>query len=288
MRRIARLTEGTHLTAPARERCGPRTAEGTRELSERRAAIVTGGGTGIGRGILDALLSNEMDCLICGRREGPLRDAVAAQPNPTTVVTLVADVTVAADRELIVQTCLERFGRIDVLVNNAGVWNAAPLFDYTVELWRDVLSTDLESCFFLTQRTLEEMRVRQWGRVVNVASVYGSLAMNGSLYPDLPATARGPTRQPAYHAAKAGLINLTRDLAVAVAKWGITVNAVSPGMIRTDELSGGQEALLERATPMGRLGTPAEVASVVAFLASDEASFISGAEVVVDGGWSIW
>ena len=214
---------------------------------------------------------------------------------PGVVKSVTADVTTGDGREKIVAACLDHFGCVDVLVNNAGITGRAPLLDYNEEQWNEVLKTNLDACFFLTQRVLPHMRERTWGRIVNIASMYGSLARNsvfyGDLLPDETPGDRGPVRAPAYHAAKGGLLNLTRDLAVAVAKWGVTVNAVSPGPFRPMNNRSVDDESLRRvidATPLGRLGEPKEIGYAVRFLASDEAAFITGAELMVDGGWSIW
>jgi NAD(P)-dependent dehydrogenase (short-subunit alcohol dehydrogenase family) len=138
------------------------------------------------------------------------------------------------------------------------------------------------------------MRDADGGRIVNVSSIYGHLAMDGGLYDELlpQAGSEGPVRQPAYHASKGALATLTRELAVALAPWHITVNSVSPGMIHTPGsapfLTSGIEKSLERRTPSGRFGTPEEIAAAVIYLASDEAAFITGADVRIDGGFSIW
>src|SRR5262249_37799427 len=148
--------------------------------------------------------------------------------------------------------------------------------------------------FFMAQAVIPLMKDAGFGRIINIASVYGSLGLNASLYADLiPAEVEGgPTRNPAYHASKGALVNLTRDLAIPIARWGITVNAISPGMFITEQSEGivSDEVIasLSRMTPAGRFGEPREIGYAVRFLASDEASFITGANLVVDGGWSIW
>ena len=262
----------------------------------RRTAIVTGGGTGLGRATVEALAEAGMNCMIAGRRPEPLAATVEASVSlPGVVESVTADVDGDEGRERIVAACLDRFGRIDVLVNNAGITGWGPLLDYSEEEWRAVLTTNLDACFFLTQKVLPHMREHAWGRVVNIGSMYASLARNSAFYGDaLPTETpgdRGPVRAPAYHAAKGGLLNLTRDLAVAVAKWGVTVNTVSPGPFRPMENRPVAAETLRRvtdATPLGRLGEPEEIGYAVRFLASDEAGFITGAELMVDGGWSIW
>ncbi len=205
-----------------------------------------------------------------------------------------ADVSVTEDRERIVKETLNRFGRLDILVNNAGTSANAPLLDYTVSDWRRIMETNLEACFFLAQQAIPAMRDQGYGRIVNIASVYGSLGLNHAFYVDRfpPDEGRGPVRQPAYHSSKGGLLNLTRDLAIAVAPWGITVNAVSPGMFPSE---GSDKVLTPEiiaryvaCTPIARFGEPREIGYAVKFLASEDSSFITGAELRVDGGWSIW
>ena len=265
-------------------------------MSERRVAIITGAGTGLGRATAHVLLESGIDCVLTGRRREPLEEAAstAAVGGGAGILLLASDVALEHDRERIVQDSLDRFGRIDILVNNAGVSGQAPLLDYSLEEWRRIMATNVEACFFLAQRVLPAMRERRYGRIVNIASVYGSLGMNSSLYAGLiaPDEGRGPTRQPAYHSSKGALLNMTRDLAIAVAPWGVTVNSLSPGMFLTEQaeriVDESVIASLSAMTPVGRFGEPREIGYAVRFLASEEAAFITGAELVVDGGWSIW
>jgi NAD(P)-dependent dehydrogenase (short-subunit alcohol dehydrogenase family) len=261
--------------------------------TERRAAVVTGGGTWLGAAMVRSLVDTGCDCLIAGRRQTKLdevaRDCADAAGQ---VACCQADVCREPDRRRIVEACLDTFGSIDILVNNAATTHIAPLLDHPGDAWREVMATNLEAPFLLAQHAIEHMRARRWGRIVNVASIYGSLGMNNHFYPvRLPPTSdrdRGPIRAPAYHASKGGLLSLTRDLAVAVAPYGITVNAVSPGMVPPDDAPAEENRRQEEMTPMRRTGRPEEIAHAVRFLASDEASFITGIDLVVDGGWSAW
>jgi NAD(P)-dependent dehydrogenase (short-subunit alcohol dehydrogenase family) len=234
-------------------------------------------------------------CVLAGRREDAIRQAseeLAAGGAQAEAV--VADITVPADRARLVERCLSTFGRLDVLVNNAGIARQAPLLAATPEDWRAVMATNLEAMFFLAQAALPAMRDQRFGRIVNIGSVYGSLGMNAQLYAAmLPGdTPQGPVRQPSYHASKGGVLNLTRDLAVAVAPWGLTVNCISPGMFLTEQSEAVVDAeviaTLVRMTPAARMGDPLEIGHAVAFLASEEASFITGIDLKVDGGWSLW
>lgn len=260
-----------------------------------RVALVTGAGTGLGRATAEVLATKGYRCVVAGRREETIvgtSERLAA--NGATAEPVVADITDEDDRAKLVNRALDLFGRLDVLVNNAGTSHQAPLLAARPEDWRAVMATNLEAMFFLSQAVLPSMRERHFGRIVNIGSVYGSLAMNGDFYASrLPTdTPFGPTRQVAYHASKGGVVNLTRDLAVAVAPWGITVNCVSPGMFLTEQSDAVSDSRvveqLTKMTPLGRFGDPVEVGHAIAFLASDEASFITGVDLRVDGGWSLW
>jgi NAD(P)-dependent dehydrogenase (short-subunit alcohol dehydrogenase family) len=208
-----------------------------------------------------------------------------------------ADVTEAEGRKAVIDQTLDRWGSIDVLVNNAATSRWMPFLDYEEAAWDEVIATNLTAAFLLSKDVLAVMRDYGWGRIINIGSVYGRLALNNAFYRDrLPAISsndRGPVRASAYHASKGGLLTLTRELAVAAAGWGVTVNIVSPGMIRTETVADRTRGdagtnPLERMTPLGRYGDPEEVANVVRFVASDGASFMTGSELVVDGGWSLW
>jgi NAD(P)-dependent dehydrogenase (short-subunit alcohol dehydrogenase family) len=258
-----------------------------------RVALVTGAGTGIGQAIALAFAEAGIRTFIVGRRLAPLQETVARSPKATRIVALSADITDAAARIRAVKGAIDQFGRIDILVNNAGVSSIAPLLSSTEEEWRRVMATNVEAAFFMAQAVLPSMREREWGRIVNIGSVYGVLGLNPAYYDTFTDEgALGPRRQPAYHTSKGAVLNLTRDLAAAVARWKITVNTVSPGMVITEQSDGLLSPEVERKlcdmTPLGRFGKPEEIAYTVRFLASDEAAFITGAEIRVDGGWTIW
>ena len=263
-----------------------------------RTAIVTGGGSGLGRVMAQEFVANGTHCLISGRRIKSLEETVSLIPEKdrSRLALVPGDVTVEADRQRMVKECIANFGRVDILVNNAGTSFIGPLLTHEEKEWREVMSTNLDSLFFMAKAAIPHMRDQNWGRIINIASVYSTLAMNNDYYGGLlPTTNKdrlGPTRQPAYHASKGGVLNLTRDLAVAVAQWGITVNAVSPGMFLTEQSDGivneDAKKALQQMTPLGRFGDPREVAHAVRFLASEQSSFITGIDLVVDGGWSLW
>jgi NAD(P)-dependent dehydrogenase (short-subunit alcohol dehydrogenase family) len=258
-----------------------------------RVAIVTGAGTGIGQAIALELAEAGIRCVIVGRRREPLDDTVSRAGAGGRIVAIQGDITDDADRARVVRETSRRFGRVDILVNNAGVSSIAPLLAVGEADWRKVMATNVDAAFFMAQLVLPPMRDRHWGRIVNIGSVYGALALNAAHYDTFTDDPEfGPRRQPAYHTSKGAILNLTRDLAAAVAKWGVTVNTVSPGMVITEQSDGLLSDEVNRRlcamTPVGRFGEPAEIAYAVRFLASERAGFITGTELTVDGGWSIW
>lgn len=268
-----------------------------RGKSKNRTAIITGAGSGLGRAIAQELVGKGINCVIMGRRRTALKQtADMISGSQGRVLAVPGDVTVAADRARVVAQCLRAFGRADILVNNAGTSSPAPILEYSEREWRRVMNTNLDGCFFMAKAVIPAMRDQGWGRIINIASVYSTLVLNNDLYREIlpPTNPRraGPTRQPAYHASKGGLLTLTRDLAVAVAPWGITVNAISPGMFMTElsarVLNPKVTKRLESMTPLRRFGDPQEIGFAVNFLASDRAAFITGIDLRVDGGWSIW
>jgi len=192
------------------------------------------------------------------------------------VTAVACDVADPEQARRLVQVAVDRFGRLDVLVNNAGVSWGAPLEEMPLERWRQVLDVNLTGTFLVTQAAVPVMKAAGWGRIVNVASVAGLV---GSPAEILDAVG--------YAASKGGVVALTRDLAVKLAPFGITVNAVAPGFFPTRM----SEKLLERVgdrvvsrVPMGRLGREGDLKGVVVFLASEAARYVTGQVLAVDGG----
>lgn len=242
-----------------------------------RVAAVTGGSRGLGLEIAEGLGEAGARVVVAARRAEWLRPAEEhLRSRGIEVAALTCDVSDPNQARQLVQAAVDRFGRLDVLVNNAGVTWAAPVEEMPLERWRQVLDVNLTGAFLVTQAAVPVMKAAGWGRIVNVASVAGLVGSP----PEIMDTV-------GYAASKGGLIALTRDLAVKLARFGITVNAVAPGFFPT-RMSG---KLLERVgdrvvatVPMGRLGGEGDLKGVVVFLASEAARYVTGQVLAVDGG----
>ena len=238
-----------------------------------KTALVTGGARGIGRVIGEELAG-------CGARVviNDVRDAAAEETAQLfrqrgwEAEALAFDVASSAAVDAAVDGIRERWGRLDILVNNAGITGDALLIRMKDEDWERVLSINLKGAFFCARAAAKIMMKARSGRIINISSVVGEMGNAG---------------QASYSASKAGLIGLTKTLARELAARGITVNAVAPGFIETDmtaKLDEKVKAEHFRAIPLGRYGSPIDVAKVVAFLASDDAGYITGQTIGINGG----
>ena len=237
-----------------------------------RVALVTGASRGIGRAIALGLAGAGATVVAAARGDhaAPTVEAIAAAGGTSEALAL--DVTDGAAIDAAIKGIIERLGRIDVLVNNAGITRDTLLLRMKRADWDAVLQTNLTAAFACAQAVLKPMIKQRSGRIINITSVVGQ---------------SGNAGQANYAASKAGLIGFTKALALEVASRNITVNAVAPGLIDTDmtrAIAGGAHEEWAAKIPLGRLGTPEDVASAVRFLASDEASYITGHVLAVNGG----
>ncbi len=243
-----------------------------------RSALVTGGSKGIGEAIAEALAGAGADVMLCARNAVEL-EAAANRIKTKHAVKVETSVTDMSDRDqadALANAALERLGKVDIVFNNAGSNTPQTLDELKDETWDHLVELNMSSCVRLTRALVPGMRERGWGRVVYIASVMGSVGIAG---------------RTAYCATKAGLIGLTHAQAVELGPHGVTVNCISPGPILTDlpksALSKEKRAHFANATALTRWGEPYEVAGPALLLASDAGSYVTGANLLVDGGVTI-
>jgi 3-oxoacyl-[acyl-carrier protein] reductase len=251
-----------------------------------KVALVAAASQGLGRAVAEELAREGAHLVICARKEGALHAAAEAirSESGVTVLEVVADVSRPEDVARLTDAAFDKFGRVDVLVTNAGGPPAGPFERHSTETWDAAIRQNLASVIALTRAVLPGMKERRWGRIINVTSIAVKQPVDNLI---LSNTVR------------AAVTGFARTLANEVASFGVTVNNVMPGYTRTQrvedlatrnaELRGttadAERAAWEKEIPMGRLGEPSEFAAMVAFLASERASYTTGASIPVDGGW---
>jgi len=242
-----------------------------------RVALITGGTRGIGRGIALRLAKEGVRIAIGYRANKNVAQNTLRQLQAVGAdcVAVEADITSAARSEQFVKNVSDRFGRLDILVNNVGDFRWGTLAESSLEDWQDILASNLMSVVFMSRAVLPHMRKVRWGRIINLGAVGAERAF-------------GQAKISAYAAAKAAVVALSRSLALEEAKNGITVNVVNPSSIDEKDLSLEEARRLRDARfPIGRPPTVEDVAAAVAFFASEEAEYVTGQVVNVSGGWML-
>ena len=246
---------------------------------KNKVALVTGARRGIGRGIALALAEVGAKVVVTDIDEKECQEVVKEiEKSGGEAIAKKVDVTNKKEVEEAVKAAIDKFGKLDILVNNAGIAPFKPFLELTEEDWDKVLDINLKGYFLSAQAVAKEMVKQKWGRIINIASV--AMGQQGIGFSTLVH----------YVASKGGVAGMTEALAVELAPYGINVNAISPGLIETKMVEPimsdpvAREGILKR-VPKGRVGQPKDIAQAVVFLASEEADYITGAILVVDGGW---
>ena len=251
-----------------------------------KVALVAAASRGLGRAVAEELAREGANLVICARGEAALRQAAIEirTAHGVTVVDVVADLSEAAGRDALIERAFAELGRIDILVTNTGGPPAGPFESHTAAVWQSAVRQNLESVVELTRAVLPGMKERKWGRIINVTSIAVKQPVDNLILSN---------------SVRAAVTGFARTLANEVAPFNVTVNNVMPGYTRTQRVTelaeknaslrgtsaDTERSVWEQQIPMGRLGEPREFGAMVAFLASERASYTTGASIPVDGGW---
>jgi 3-oxoacyl-[acyl-carrier protein] reductase len=245
------------------------------EIEKKRVALVTGAGRGLGAAIAEKLARRSCYVICVSRSQNCEKIAGEITLIGGMAEAMVVDVSDGKAVKLACEKLLEKHGAVDILVNNAGITRDALLMRMEEDDWDDVIRTNLNSCFYWTKHLIRGMVQNRWGRIVNISSVVGKMGNFG---------------QANYAAAKAGMVGFTKSVAKEVASRGVCINVVAPGFIASDMTAGLSEKVIEeikKNIPMKSMGIPEDVAHAVSFLCSEEARYITGTVLTVDGGMAM-
>jgi NAD(P)-dependent dehydrogenase (short-subunit alcohol dehydrogenase family) len=245
-----------------------------------RVAVVTGASSGLGVTFAETLAESGAKVMLAARRIDRLVEvAQRLETLGATARPFQCDVSKQADVEALISDTIKTFGRIDIIVNNAGIAAMTPAIDMTLEDWNKVVSVNLTGVFLCARTAARQMIKQGGGKIINIASIYGAV---GDVFPASP-----------YYATKGAVINLTRDLAVEWAPYKINVNAIAPGFFPSEMTEGlfrepRHIEYVTRQTPLGRLGNPDDLKGALLYLASPSSDYVTGQTIFVDGGWTAW
>ena len=247
----------------------------SQELADK-VALVTGASRGIGKACAAALAQRGASIVLNYVANKDAAEVAKAEFEAlgSKVLIVQGDVSVEDEARALVAAAETEFGQVDILVNNAGVNRDKTVQRLTGDAWREVIDTNLSSCFYTTNAVLDGMRERSFGRIIQISSIIGQMGNIG---------------QSNYAASKAGMIAFTKSTAKEVARFGITVNAVCPGFVETDMVAALPDEIKQSLLsniPLGRFATVSDVATAVVFLSSNASSMITGSSLMVDGGWT--
>jgi NAD(P)-dependent dehydrogenase (short-subunit alcohol dehydrogenase family) len=244
-----------------------------------KTAVVTGSSKGLGEAAAVALAKAGADVAICGRKQEDIDRVVSRMRElGRDSEGFILEVTSRESVEKGAREILERFAKVDILVNNAGTNYRVPVLEYPEEEWNRVINTNLKGYYLAAQAFVPQMVERGWGKVINISSILGTVALENQL---------------AYACSKGGVNQMTKVMALEWAKKGVRVNAIAPTYFETDmvkQIAADKERFnfINERTPMGRWGKLEEMEGVVIFLASPASDFITGQSILIDGGWTLW